>query len=233
MQTCLILDDYQDAALGLADWARLSDRVAVSSMTDHVADQDALVARIDQAEILVIMRERTPFPAALLKRLPRLKLLVTSGMRNLAIDVAAARGRGVTVCGTESSPTPADRADLGADPRPRPPSAAREQEPAGRRTVAEHGRDRSRRGDARPPRVGQDRHAGRRDRPGFRHAGDRLEPESGRRPGRRRWGRTCRNQGGPAGSQRRRLHPSGARRPDARASRDARGCAGCGRAPSW
>lgn len=106
MQTCLILDDYQDAALGLADWARLSDRVAVSSMTDHVADQDALVARIDQAEILVIMRERTPFPEALLMRLPRLKLLVTSGMRNLAIDVAAARARGVTVCGTESSPTP-------------------------------------------------------------------------------------------------------------------------------
>ncbi|WP_200905656.1 D-2-hydroxyacid dehydrogenase family protein [Methylobacterium sp. ARG-1] len=103
MQTCLILDDYQEAALGLADWARLSDRVAVSSITDHVADQDALVARIDQAEILVIMRERTPFPAALL---PRLKLLVTSGMRNLAIDVAAARAQGVTVCGTESSPTP-------------------------------------------------------------------------------------------------------------------------------
>ncbi|SFI57377.1 D-2-hydroxyacid dehydrogenase family protein [Methylobacterium brachiatum] len=106
MQTCLILDDYQDAALSLADWARLSDRVAVSSMTDHIADRDALVSRIDQAEILVIMRERTPFPEALLKRLPRLKLLVTSGMRNLAIDVAAALARGVTVCGTESSPTP-------------------------------------------------------------------------------------------------------------------------------
>lgn len=106
MQTCLILDDYQNAALGLADWARLSDRVAVSTITDRIADRDALVSRIEQAEILVIMRERTPFPADLLARLPRLKLLVTSGMRNLAIDVAAARARGITVCGTESSPTP-------------------------------------------------------------------------------------------------------------------------------
>ena len=64
------------------------------------------MARIAQAEILVIMRERTPFPAALLERLPRLELLVTSGMRNLAIDLAAARARNVVVCGTDSSPTP-------------------------------------------------------------------------------------------------------------------------------
>ena len=106
MQTCLILDDYQNAALGLADWARLSDRVAVSTITDRIADRDVLVSKIEQAEILVIMRERTPFPADLLAHLPRLKVLVTSGMRNLAIDVAAARARGITVCGTESSPTP-------------------------------------------------------------------------------------------------------------------------------
>jgi len=106
MRTCLILDDYQQAALALADWDRLSGRVAVSALPDHVADRDALVARIAQAEILVIMRERTPFPAALIERLPRLELLVTSGMRNLAIDVAAAKARGITVCGTDSSPTP-------------------------------------------------------------------------------------------------------------------------------
>ena len=106
MRTCLILDDYQQAALALADWSRLSERVAVSSIAEHIPDHDTLVARIEQAEILVIMRERTPFPAALLERLPRLELLVTSGMRNLAIDVAAANARGITVCGTESSPTP-------------------------------------------------------------------------------------------------------------------------------
>jgi phosphoglycerate dehydrogenase-like enzyme len=106
MRTCLILDDYQQAALTLADWGRLSGRVAVSALSDHIADREALIARIDQAEILVIMRERTPFPAALLERLPRLELLVTSGMRNLAIDTAAAKARGITVCGTDSSPTP-------------------------------------------------------------------------------------------------------------------------------
>lgn len=106
MRTCLILDDYQQAALALADWGRIADRVAVSAIAEHIPDRETLRARIDQAEILVIMRERTPFPAALLERLPRLKLLVTSGMRNLAIDVASARSRGVTVCGTESSPTP-------------------------------------------------------------------------------------------------------------------------------
>ncbi|MGN8094910.1 D-2-hydroxyacid dehydrogenase family protein [Methylobacterium sp. 22177] len=106
MRTCLILDDYQQAALALADWTRLSDRVAVSAIAQHIASPDDLVARIAQAEILVIMRERTPFPAALLERLPRLELLVTSGMRNLAIDLAAARARNVVVCGTDSSPTP-------------------------------------------------------------------------------------------------------------------------------
>ena len=99
MRTCLILDDYQQAALALADWTRLSDRVAVSAIAQHIANPDDLVARIAQAEILVIMRERTPFPAALLERLPRLELLVTSGMRNLAIDLAAARARNVVVCG--------------------------------------------------------------------------------------------------------------------------------------
>ena len=106
MRTCLILDDYQQAALALADWDRLSDRVAVASIAEHIPDQDALVARIAQAEILVVMRERTPFPVALLERLPRLELLVTSGMRNLAIDVASAKARGITVCGTDSSATP-------------------------------------------------------------------------------------------------------------------------------
>ncbi|MCJ2018154.1 D-2-hydroxyacid dehydrogenase family protein [Methylobacterium sp. E-065] len=106
MRTCLILDDYQQVTLALADWTRLSDRVAVSAIAEPIPDREALVARIDQAEILVIMRERTPFPAALLERLPRLELLVTSGLRNLAIDVAAAKARGITVCGTDSSPTP-------------------------------------------------------------------------------------------------------------------------------
>ena len=105
MPNCLILDDYQNAALGLADWGRL-DGVNVSTVTEYIGDREALVARIAQAEILVIMRERTPFPADLLARLPKLKLLVTSGMRNASIDLAAAKARGITVCGTDSSATP-------------------------------------------------------------------------------------------------------------------------------
>jgi len=105
MPTCLILDDYQNAALGLAEWVRL-DGIGVSTVTEYIGDREALVARIAEAEILVIMRERTPFPADLLARLPKLKLLITSGMRNASIDLAAAKARGVTVCGTESSPTP-------------------------------------------------------------------------------------------------------------------------------
>ncbi|GJD80429.1 D-2-hydroxyacid dehydrogenase family protein [Methylobacterium gregans] len=106
MKTCLILDDYQDAARHFADWDRLRDRVAVTALRETITDPDALVARIGAAEILVIMRERTPFPAALLARLPRLELLVTSGMRNAAIDLAAAERQGVTVCGTASHPAP-------------------------------------------------------------------------------------------------------------------------------
>ena len=106
MTTCLILDDYQNAALGFADWGRLAGRVSVSAVHDYIGDREALVARIAEAEILVVMRERTPFPADLLARLPNLKLLITSGMRNAAIDVAAAKAQGVTVCGTDSSPTP-------------------------------------------------------------------------------------------------------------------------------
>ena len=105
MSTCLILDDYQNAALSFADWGRL-DGVSVAPVTEYIGDREALVARIEEAEILVVMRERTPFPADLLARLPKLKLLVTSGMRNAAIDLAAATARGVTVCGTDSSPTP-------------------------------------------------------------------------------------------------------------------------------
>ncbi len=106
MTTCLILDDFQDAALQFADWERLAPRVAVEAIHDHIPDRDALVARIGEAEILVIMRERTPFPADLFARLPNLRLLVTSGPRNAAIDLAAAKAHGVTVCGTASHPAP-------------------------------------------------------------------------------------------------------------------------------
>jgi phosphoglycerate dehydrogenase-like enzyme len=98
-----ILDDYQDVALRFADWSGLD----VTAFNDHLDDDDALIARLEPFEAVVAMRERTPFPAARLERLPRLKLLVTTGAANASIDVAAAQARGITVCATGyfSSPT--------------------------------------------------------------------------------------------------------------------------------
>ena len=103
---CAILDDYQGVALSSADWSALRDRVDVRVLREHVADESELASRIDDCDVVVVMRERTPFTASLFARLPNLKLLVTSGMRNAAIDLAAARGHGVTVCGTASHREP-------------------------------------------------------------------------------------------------------------------------------
>jgi phosphoglycerate dehydrogenase-like enzyme len=102
---CVVLDDYQGVAKSYADWSVL-DGVETTTIREHLRDEHAVVAAVADAEIVVVMRERTRFPARLLARLPRLRLLVTSGMRNAALDVAAANGRGVVVCGTPSSPTP-------------------------------------------------------------------------------------------------------------------------------
>ncbi|MCS3424887.1 phosphoglycerate dehydrogenase-like enzyme [Rahnella sp. BIGb0603] len=102
---CLILDDYQNVALSLAGWQALAPQVECRALTEHISDEDHLVAQLQDAEIVVIMRERTPFSAALFARLPKLRLLVTSGMRNASVDLAAARENGVTVCGTGSGST--------------------------------------------------------------------------------------------------------------------------------
>lgn len=102
---CLILDDYQNVALYLAGWQALAPQVECRALTEHISDEDHLVAQLQDAEIVVIMRERTPFSAALFARLPKLRLLITSGMRNASVDLAAARENGVTVCGTGSGST--------------------------------------------------------------------------------------------------------------------------------
>lgn len=95
-----VLDDYQHVAEDIADWKRLAAEVVF--FHDHLDDEDAVAQRLRPFEVVSIMRERTPFPRALFEKLPNLKLLTTSGMRNLAIDVEAANECGVTVCGTES-----------------------------------------------------------------------------------------------------------------------------------
>lgn len=106
MLNCTLLDDYQNVALSLADWASLQPAVQTRALHQPVADDDALIAALADSDIIVAMRERTPLTAARLARLPRLKLIVTSGMRNAAIDLDACRARGIAVCGTESSSAP-------------------------------------------------------------------------------------------------------------------------------
>ncbi|MFE4599638.1 D-2-hydroxyacid dehydrogenase family protein [Kitasatospora indigofera] len=103
---CAVLDDYQDVATTLADWSPVQDRVEVTAFTEHFTTDDELAAAVADFDIIVTLRERVPFGAALLDRLPRLKLLIASGMRNSVIDLAAAGRNGVTVCGTGSSATP-------------------------------------------------------------------------------------------------------------------------------
>lgn len=98
-----ILDDYQGVALRLADWETVHERCEITVLRNHLDGQDVTVERLEPFDILCVMRERTPFPRSVLEQLPNLKLIVTSGARNAAIDVAAARERGIVVCGTGST----------------------------------------------------------------------------------------------------------------------------------
>jgi phosphoglycerate dehydrogenase-like enzyme len=100
-----VLDDYQYVAATFADWSQLPEPVEVVEFSAHVPDEDRLVARLQPFDVVIAMRERTPFPRRVLERLPNLRLLVTTGMRNPAIDVAAARELGMIVCGTGAHPT--------------------------------------------------------------------------------------------------------------------------------
>jgi len=95
-----VLDDYQDVALQMTDWNSIAADTEITVFKDHLFDQDAIVERLKDFPIVVAMRERTPFQRPLLERLPKLRLLVTTGMRNAAIDVAAATALGITVCGS-------------------------------------------------------------------------------------------------------------------------------------
>ena len=103
MTRVAVLDDYQKVAESLADWGSLPDGTEVVFFSYHLTDEEALVERLVDFDIVVLMRERTPFPRSLIKHLPRLKLIVTAAMRNAVIDVEAARDHGVVVCGTEGS----------------------------------------------------------------------------------------------------------------------------------
>ena len=101
-----ILDDYQRVALSMADWPALGAGVSIQPLHERIGTEDEIAERLRNYDVIVAMRERTPFPATLIDRLPSLKLIVTTGRRNAAIDVAAAAARGVVVSGTSMLATP-------------------------------------------------------------------------------------------------------------------------------
>jgi len=101
-----ILDDYQGASLKLGPWDRLAGKVEATVFRDTLHDEDALVDRLEPFEAIFAIRERTAFPASLLRRLPKLKLLMSAGERNKSFDLAAAQEAGITVCGTTTPGAP-------------------------------------------------------------------------------------------------------------------------------
>ncbi len=103
MAVVTILDDYQRVARKSADWSAVASRYTVEVLSEHIADEVELIQRLRGSEVVVAMRERTHFPPAVFRALPALRLLVTTGMANAAIDLSSAHDHGVTVCGTTGS----------------------------------------------------------------------------------------------------------------------------------
>ncbi|RON96539.1 hydroxyacid dehydrogenase [Pseudomonas fluorescens] len=97
-----VIDDWQDVARDVVDWSVLDSLGEVTFEHDYPADNATLAERLGRYEVICVMRERTRFDEDLLKRLPNLKLLVTGGMRNAALDMQAAARLGIKVCGTDS-----------------------------------------------------------------------------------------------------------------------------------
>ncbi|WP_419892241.1 D-2-hydroxyacid dehydrogenase family protein [Paenibacillus xylanexedens] len=103
---CAVLDDYQNVALTSADWGPLMDQVEIQTFNNYMGSEEKVIQELQDFDIVVLMRERTPFPEKVISQLPKLKLLITSGMRNASIDLKAAEKNGIIVCGTEGSSNP-------------------------------------------------------------------------------------------------------------------------------
>jgi phosphoglycerate dehydrogenase-like enzyme len=101
-----VLDDYQGVARQMADWSALEGRATVTIFHDHLADTEGIVARLEPFEVVCVMRERTPLTRAILERLPRLRLIASTGSVNGSIDTVAANERGVQVVHTSYDSTP-------------------------------------------------------------------------------------------------------------------------------
>src|SRR5919197_1624462 len=110
---CAILDDYQNVTLKVADWSKVSGDLDIKVFNEHLGGAENVIKALQGFQIICAMRERTAFPRAVIEKLPDLKLLITTGMRNASIDMAAAADKGVTVCGTGSFGNPASRLAIG------------------------------------------------------------------------------------------------------------------------
>jgi phosphoglycerate dehydrogenase-like enzyme len=106
-----ILDDYQGAALKLADWSQLQSEADIVVFRDHLTEEDSIIQRLKRFDIICVMRERTPLPRKILENLPKLKLISSTGHKNASIDIEAAKERGITVCNTASPSVTSHGAD--------------------------------------------------------------------------------------------------------------------------
>lgn len=102
-----ILDDYQNAALDAADWDALGPEAEIKVFNNYIDGEAAVAEALQGFDVVIGMRERTPFPKSLIEKLPDLKLLITTGMRNLSFDMVAAGRQGIVVCGTNMLGYPA------------------------------------------------------------------------------------------------------------------------------
>jgi phosphoglycerate dehydrogenase-like enzyme len=106
MVRAAILDDYQNVAMGFADWSPVAKDVEIKVFNKPFAGQDQAIKALQGFAIIIGMRERTPFPRKMIEALPDLKLLITTGARNNSFDIKACAERGITVCGTGSVGSP-------------------------------------------------------------------------------------------------------------------------------
>jgi phosphoglycerate dehydrogenase-like enzyme len=97
---CAILDDYQNVALSMADWSKVDADIEIKVFNENLGSAANVIAALKDFAVVCAMRERTAFPRAVIEALPKLKLLITTGMRNASIDLAAAKANNVVVCGT-------------------------------------------------------------------------------------------------------------------------------------
>ena len=102
-----VLDDYQDAFRQIVDIEKYKDRFDFKVFNNSFADEKEAVVELEDFEALFIMRERTPMTKSLIESLPKLKYIMTSGMRNKAIDLETAKKKKIIVCGTEINSNPA------------------------------------------------------------------------------------------------------------------------------